>query len=258
MTALGILLLTTEVPSVLFFKRQKYDHGSQATCSNLQERHYYHITETSGYIAENPQIQNQDTTQAWTTPVYAWQVIDAESCIKQKWWDPWHNDKHWYSTYNNELTRMPINTGDTVGSTSRWPSAATEGLHFARMAGKLEWHSTREEAIVAIQWWWVVIDGMPMKGSCIIILKELQWHVYEHLYRNHMGICKTRVLVCESIYLFNMNVDNKNIIKNVPHGLIFSRQSLSRESFITKYLENHQKSLPQTWFLYTTSMTFAF
>ena len=46
-----------------------------------------------------------------------------------------------------------------------------------------------------------VIDGIILKGKCIIMPKELQEEKLEQLHRNHMGIeKKTRLLAWSFIY----------------------------------------------------------
>ena len=79
--------------------------------------------------------------------------------------------------------------------------------------------STKAEVIKEVQMYWSfrdeveVIDWIAMKGRKIIIPATLQkepeqWHVHE------MGIEKTRLLACESVYWINVNGD---II--MPHTL---------------------------------------
>ena len=55
-----------------------------------------------------------------------------------------------------------------------------------------------------------VIDWIIMKGRCVIIPEILKTHTLEQLYMNHMGIEKTKLLVCESIYWVNINDDIEN------------------------------------------------
>ena len=46
-----------------------------------------------------------------------------------------------------------------------------------------------------------------MKGRRIVVLAYLQDRTIKKLHLNHIGIEKTRLLVCESIYWVNMNVN---------------------------------------------------
>ena len=59
----------------------------------------------------------------------------------------------------------------------------------------------------------VMIDSVVVKGKWVIIPSQLQMHILKQLYSNHMGIEKTRFLVCESVYWVNMNADIGNVIK---------------------------------------------
>ena len=60
---------------------------------------------------------------------------------------------------------------------------------------------------------------------------------YPHGYREKC------VAMCGSIYWVNMNADMENIIKNCSTCLDFQQVSPKRESFITRYWPNHEKSL---------------
>ena len=70
-----------------------------------------------------------------------------------------------------------------------------------------------------------VIDGIVIKGKCIVIPKALQQQVLKQLHINHMGIKKIKLLVNESFYWISMNANIENHIKTVLHALIFSKSS---------------------------------
>ena len=55
-----------------------------------------------------------------------------------------------------------------------------------------------------------------MKGRRIIIPVSLHKRALDQLHVNHMGIDKTRLLVCESIYWINMDDDIENAILKLP------------------------------------------
>ena len=59
-----------------------------------------------------------------------------------------------------------------------------------------------------------IIDGVVLKGRCIIIPTSLKQKVLEQLHSNHMGIEKTKLLVCESVYWSDINVDIKKYIQS--------------------------------------------
>ena len=52
---------------------------------------------------------------------------------------------------------------------------------------------------------------------CIVIPEALQRVALEQLYVNHMGIDKTTLLACESMYWPGMSNDIENNIKNLPY-----------------------------------------
>ena len=63
------------------------------------------------------------------------------------------------------------------------------------------WLSTRDELYSDIKPYWsyrddlAVIDGVVMKGQCIIIPAVLKQQVLDQLHLNHMGIKKTKLLM---------------------------------------------------------------
>ena len=59
----------------------------------------------------------------------------------------------------------------------------------------------------------VVIDGVILKGRCIIIPDSLKQQVLTQLHTNHTGIEKTKLLVCESVFWHNINANIKAYIK---------------------------------------------
>ena len=68
-----------------------------------------------------------------------------------------------------------------------------------------------------------VINGVVIKGRGIIIPEVLQQKALRYLHINHMGIEKTKLLACKSVYWIGMNVDIENHIKIAPCGMIFSK-----------------------------------
>ena len=70
-----------------------------------------------------------------------------------------------------------------------------------------------------------VIDGVVIKGGHIGIPEVLQLQVLKQLHIYHMDIEKTKLLVCESVYWINKNVDIQNHIKIVLYALIFSKHN---------------------------------
>ena len=58
-----------------------------------------------------------------------------------------------------------------------------------------------------------IIDGMSMEVKRGIIPVQLQKQILQQLFSNHMGIEKTRLLACESVYWLNINASIQNFMK---------------------------------------------
>ena len=67
------------------------------------------------------------------------------------------------------------------------------------------------------------IDGVVMKGRCIILPVELKQQVLDQLHLNHMGIEKIKLLVGESVYWVNINTDIDKHIKSCNTWLEFQQ-----------------------------------
>ena len=68
-----------------------------------------------------------------------------------------------------------------------------------------------------------VIDGVIMKGRCIIIPKALKQQALDPLHVNHMDIEKTKLLACELVYWVNIKNDIENYIQNCTTCLTFQQ-----------------------------------
>ena len=103
------------------------------------------------------------------------------------------------------------------------------------------WPSTKDELHADLKPYWsyrdelAVIDGIVLKGRHIVIPTSLRQQVLDQLHTNHMGIEKTKLLTCESVYWSSINVDIKNISKTVLPALNINRHSQKKRSFITTY-----------------------
>ena len=75
------------------------------------------------------------------------------------------------------------------------------------------WPHTKDELHTDIRLYWPyrdelsVIDGVILKGRCIIIPDSLKQQVLAQLHTNHMGIEKTKLLAHESVFWHNINAD---------------------------------------------------
>ena len=89
------------------------------------------------------------------------------------------------------------------------------------------WQESREQVHQDIRSYWsfrdnmVVIDGIIMKGRHIVIPEALKQQTLDQLQVNHIGIDKTKLLVCESIYWANINNAIEKCIQNCTTCLTF-------------------------------------
>ena len=74
-----------------------------------------------------------------------------------------------------------------------------------------------------------VIDGLILKGGHIVIPESLQRQALEHLSVNYVGIDKTNLFTCESIYWTGKNNDIETHIKIALHVFIFSKHRLVKK-----------------------------
>ena len=99
------------------------------------------------------------------------------------------------------------------------------------------WPSTKDELNIDIRPYWSyrddlsAIDGVAMKGRCIIIPAELKQQVLDQLHPNHMGIEKTKLITHESVYWVNINTDIEKHIKGCNTCLEF-QQTQPKEKII--------------------------
>ena len=91
------------------------------------------------------------------------------------------------------------------------------------------WPDSRDELHVDLRPYWsyrdelVVIDGIIPKGRHIIMPNSLRQQVLNHLHTNHMGIEKTKLPACKSVYWSNINADIEKYIKQCATCLEFQQ-----------------------------------
>ena len=56
-----------------------------------------------------------------------------------------------------------------------------------------------------------------LKGRHIVIPTSLKQQVLDQLHTIHMGIEKVKLLICESVYWYDINADIKEYIKKLCH-----------------------------------------
>ena len=78
------------------------------------------------------------------------------------------------------------------------------------------WRDSRDEPHVDLQPYWsyrdelAVIDGIILRGKCIIMLNSLREWELNQLHTNHMGIEKTKLLAHECVYWPSINAYIEN------------------------------------------------
>ena len=97
------------------------------------------------------------------------------------------------------------------------------------------WPSTKDELHADLKPYWsyrdelAVIDRIVLKGRCIVIPTSLRQPVLDQLHTNHMGIEKTKLLACKSVYWSSINADIKKYIKTVLPTLNINRHILKEK-----------------------------
>ena len=81
------------------------------------------------------------------------------------------------------------------------------------------WPHVKEVVEPRVEKYWPIrhelgmIDGIALKGKCIILLYLLQKQILEQQYSNHMGIEKTCLLARQLVCWINMNTDIEHAVK---------------------------------------------
>ena len=97
--------------------------------------------------------------------------------------------------------------------------------------------STRDQLHIGIRPYWsyrddmAVIDSVVLKGRHIIVPQDLQQQVLDQLHLNHMGIEKTKLLMCQSVYWVKINTNIEYHIKSCITCLAF-QQTQPKEKII--------------------------
>ena len=91
------------------------------------------------------------------------------------------------------------------------------------------WPNSKEEIREELKPYWscrdelVVINGIVLKGRCIIIPNSLKQQVLDQLHMNHMDIEKMKLLACECVYWHSINTDIEKYIKQCTTCLEFQQ-----------------------------------
>ena len=119
------------------------------------------------------------------------------------------------------------------------------------------WPDSKYEMSTELKPYWsyrdelVVIDGMILKGRCIIIPNSLRQQVLNQLHTNHMGIEKMKLLAHKCVYWHSINAVIEKTLNNVLHVLNSSTCSQRRRSLIMMYLSGPGKQLEQMYSILT-------
>ena len=79
------------------------------------------------------------------------------------------------------------------------------------------WSNTKDELQADLKPYWsyreemAIIDGVMLKGRCIVIPTSLKQQVLDQLHTNHMGREKMKLFTHKSVYWYNINADIENI-----------------------------------------------
>ena len=85
------------------------------------------------------------------------------------------------------------------------------------------------------------IDGIILKGRHTVIPNSLKKQVLDQFHTNHMGIEKTKLLACESVYWSSINADIENYIKHCAMCLESQQTQPKEKSSTMIYHSDHGK-----------------
>ena len=111
----------------------------------------------------------------------------------------------------------------------QWASTQDDHLQHLKSFIIAGWPSTKDEMHSKLKSYWsyrdklAIIYGVVLKGRHIIIPTSLKQQVLDQLHSNHMGIEKTKLLVCKSVYWSDINADIKKYIKSCATCLEFQQ-----------------------------------
>ena len=159
----------------------------------------------------------------------------------------WLSRQNYNENKDKEITGMQISL-NALQSTTIIPKCMTmQGLQEATSQDQYlqclmefviqGWPANKNQLPQNIRTYWTfrddmaVTDGIVIKGRHIVIPRALQQQVLKQLHINHMGIEKTNILACESVYWICMNTDIENHMKNCSTYLNF-QHTQPKEKFI--------------------------
>ena len=111
----------------------------------------------------------------------------------------------------------------------QWESTQDDHLQCLKCFIIAGWPSTKDKMHSDLNPYWfyrdklAVIDGGVLKGRCIIMPTSLKQQVLDQLHANHIGIEKTKLPTCKSVYWSDINVDIEKYIKSCTTCLEFQQ-----------------------------------
>ena len=157
--------------------------------------------------AQNTPIKSQNHIQTWTACVHHRLALQTEPHRKQKCRNTWHAIEYWHHTDNHKHTRL-LTIRQLQQATSQ--DDYLQQLKEYNIRGLPENKDQIPQDIWTYWTFWDdmgVIDGIILKGRHVVIPESLKKQALDQLHLNHMGIDKTKLLTCESIYWININND---------------------------------------------------
>ena len=125
----------------------------------------------------------------------------------------WYAIKYSCHRKNYEHPRVHDNT-EIQQSTSQDEHLKQSKEHIIK-----SWPENKDWITQHMKTYWIfwvdmaVIDWVILKSMYIVILETLQRQALEQLHVNHMGVEKTKLLLCQSIHWTGLNNDIENHIK---------------------------------------------
>ena len=146
----------------------------------------YTVTKNKMHSPWDASILSQDSVQAWTISLHHRLTLQTQPYRGQRWRGTGYGHKGHCNTDSYKYPGMHVNTTST--------QAIAQDYH-------LQWLKGYIMDDVA------VVNGIIMKGRCVVIPKILKTQGLDQLHVNHMGIEKTKLLASKSLYWVNINVD---------------------------------------------------
>ena len=166
----------------------------------------------------HPSIQHKDIVQTLTTTIHTWLPIQTQHGAKHRQGNTRHVYNHKWTKGMQRYTRLH-DSRRNKNSNHRWCALGpTVRIYIPWLAINENWGTERTAAIQTIQGWDHNHYLNLHEGRKTIVCSSLQ-KTLNKLHLNHVGLEKTRLLVCEPIYWVSMNADIPETVKNCPTHL---------------------------------------